>query len=150
MRNLLIAIGVLMFAVVAAPTDAAAGDWHGHGHGWGGHGNWHHGGGTHVVVGVGPGWGWGWRPGFYVGGPWYGYGPYPYPYAYPYGYAAPPVVVQQQQPVYVQRDAPAYSDEDAPDSRRNDDNWYYCESQHGYYPDVKTCPEDWIAVPPRN
>jgi hypothetical protein len=28
--------------------------------------------------------------------------------------------------------------------------WYFCQSARGYYPDVQTCPEDWIRVPPRS
>ena len=27
--------------------------------------------------------------------------------------------------------------------------WYYCDSAGGYYPDVETCPEPWVRVPPR-
>ena len=59
-------------------------------------------------------------------------------YGYPgYGYAPPRVVVTER-PVYVQRSAPAPAA-----------YWYYCESEGGYYPDVPTCPEEWVPVPPR-
>jgi hypothetical protein len=27
--------------------------------------------------------------------------------------------------------------------------WYYCPSARAYYPTVRTCPEEWIKVPPR-
>ncbi len=27
--------------------------------------------------------------------------------------------------------------------------WYYCPSLGGYYPNVPTCPESWVQVPPR-
>jgi hypothetical protein len=53
------------------------------------------------------------------------------------------VVVQPapvEAPVYVERgSAPAQSS-----------YWYYCESEGGYYPDVETCPEAWVRVPPRS
>jgi hypothetical protein len=26
--------------------------------------------------------------------------------------------------------------------------WYYCQSAHAYYPQVPTCPEPWVQVPP--
>ena len=64
--------------------------------------------------------------------PWYWYPP---PYY-------PPVVVQPQPQVYVQQ-APA------PPSAPPGD-WYYCESAGGYYPQVQSCPEPWVRVPPRN
>jgi hypothetical protein len=25
--------------------------------------------------------------------------------------------------------------------------WYYCPSYNGYYPNITTCPEAWVAVP---
>jgi len=28
--------------------------------------------------------------------------------------------------------------------------WYYCQSRGGYYPKVRTCPEQWVKVPPRS
>jgi hypothetical protein len=49
------------------------------------------------------------------------------------------VIVREQPAVYVQRgDVPA-----------EEGSWYYCASERGYYPDVPTCPEEWIPVPPR-
>ncbi len=145
-QTILLGLAVLLFASV--PGDAQAGGrggWHG---GGGGHRQGWHGGGWHgggyrpyygygrgyyrygyprVVVGVGlPAFGWGWP---YYG---YGYGWYGPP-AYAYG---PPRVVVER-PVYVQRPGPAAY-------------WYYCESEGGYYPDVPTCPEAWIPVPPRS
>jgi len=87
---------------------------------------WSHHGGGRVFVGVGV-----W-PGFWWGppAPWYWYPP---PYYYP-----PPVIVQQPQ-MYIQQ-APA-----APTAY-----WYYCQSAQGYYPQVQSCPEPWVPVPPRN
>jgi hypothetical protein len=26
--------------------------------------------------------------------------------------------------------------------------WYYCPSAHAYYPQVPTCQEPWVQVPP--
>jgi hypothetical protein len=86
---------------------------------------WSHGHGR-VFIGVGPGFWWG--------------PPYPY-YWYPPPYY-PPVVVQPQPQVYVQQ-APA------PPSAPPGD-WYYCESAGGYYPQVQSCPDPWVRVPPRN
>ena len=84
---------------------------------------WSHGHGR-VFIGVGRGFWWG--------------PPYPY-YWYPPPYY-PPVVVQPQ--VYVQQ-APA------PPSAPPGD-WYYCQSAGDYYPQVQSCPEPWVRVPPRN
>ena len=86
---------------------------------------WSHGHGR-VFIGVGPGFWWG--------------PPYPY-YWYPPPYY-PPVVVQPQPQVYVQQ-APA------PPSAPPGD-WYYCQSAGDYYPQVQSCPEPWVRVPPRN
>jgi hypothetical protein len=27
-------------------------------------------------------------------------------------------------------------------------SWYYCPSARAYYPEVYTCPEQWVIVPP--
>ena len=120
-------------ALLALPLAAAAGGWHG------GHGGWHGHGGTNVVIGVGPWWG-----GPYYYGGYYGYGP-PAPYYYVpqpyYVYAPAPVVVEP--PVYVERQPAPAPSAAAPSY------WYYCESAGGYYPDVPTCPEPWVPVPPR-
>jgi hypothetical protein len=92
-----------------------------------GHGHFH--GGGRVFIGVGPAFWWG----------------YPYPYYYyppPYYYTPPPVVVQEP-PVYVQQGAPA-----APPATQQS-FWYYCPNSQDYYPNVPTCSEAWIKVPPR-
>ncbi len=85
---------------------------------------WHHVRGG-VFIGVGPAW---WGPPFPY---WY----YPSPYYYP-----PPTVVVEQPPVYVEQ-PPA---QPAPQAF-----WYYCPSSHTYYPQVQTCSEAWVKVPPR-
>jgi hypothetical protein len=94
-------------------------------HAWGWHG--HPGVRARVFIGVGPIW-WG--------------QPYPYWYYPPpsyYAYPPPPVIVQEP-PVYVQPEpAPAPSQS----------YWYYCPSAKAYYPNVQTCTEAWIPVPPR-
>jgi hypothetical protein len=48
---------------------------------------------------------------------------------------APPVVVEAP-PVYIER-APSQA------------YWYYCPSAGQYYPNVRSCPEPWVTVPPR-
>ncbi len=93
------------------------------GHAWG---HWH--GRGRVFIGVGPGW---WAP--------YPYWWYPPPY---YAYPPPPVVVEEPS-VYVQQQPPAAS---PPPTAA----WYYCPSASDYYPNVQTCPEAWIKVPPRS
>lgn len=67
-----------------------------------------------------------------------GWGP-PHPYwHYPrYYVVAPPPVVVESPPVWVQP-------EPAPQA-----HWYYCPSAQTYYPNVQTCPEAWVKVPPR-
>lgn len=127
---------VLLLA--AAPSDARGR------HGGGGHhGGWHEGGGHYYgyhghgyygpgfVFDVGPWWG----PSFWWGSPWYGPPYYP-PYYYP-----PPVIVQQQPQVYIER---------PPASPEAGGYWYYCQSAGKYYPNVATCPEPWVKVPPRS
>ena len=74
----------------------------------------------HVSIGIGPVW---WGP-----GPWWYYPPPTYVYA-------PPPVVIQEPPVYVQQPPESF--------------WYYCPNSKAYYPDVPTCSEAWIKVPPR-
>ena len=85
----------------------------------------HHGGFRGGVVIVGPGccWGpyWGWG--------WGGY--YPPPYYYQ------PQVVVQPAPVY----------ENAPPA---ESYWYYCPSSKAYYPNVPSCGDAWVKVPPRS
>jgi hypothetical protein len=95
----------------------------------------HHGRGG-VFIGVGPGFWWG-PPHPYWWGPPYPYYGYPPPYYYP-----PAGIVVEQPQVYVQQ-APA-----PPPAPPTD--WYYCLSAQGYYPQVESCPEAWVRVPPRN
>ena len=115
----LLLLGLLV--VAAAPSEA----WHGGFH-------------SRVYIGVGP-----------------AYAPYPYwydPYYYPrYVYTPPPVVIQQEPPVYVQRPSPAPppAPPAPPAAAAPETYWYYCASAKGYYPDVATCPEAWVKVPPR-
>lgn len=98
------------------------------GHRFHGHrGHRHHGVRSHVVIGVGPAFWW-----------------YPYPYWYdppPYYIYSAPLVVVQEPPVYLQQPTVV---EPAPPGY-----WYYCPSAKAYYPQVQTCPEAWIKVPPR-
>ena len=84
---------------------------------------------THVFVGVGPSFWW---------GPYWWYYPPPY-YAYP-----PPQVIVESPPVYVQPEPPPQSPASAPQAY-----WYYCASARAYYPNVQTCSEAWVKVPPR-
>lgn len=87
--------------------------------------SWHGG----VFVGVGPYW-----------GPAYPYWWYPPPYyAYP-----PPTVVVEPPPVYIEPPPAPPPAPPAPPAY-----WYYCSSAKAYYPNVQTCPEDWVKVPER-
>jgi hypothetical protein len=149
MRRKIVSASIALLLLLALPGLASAGGrWHGqgygrgHGYGYGyGHRHGWYGGGTRVFVGVGPALWWGAAPYGYWRAP---YPVYPYGYGYGYGYAPyyPPVyaprVVDQESPAYVQREAP-----------EEEGSWYYCASERGYYPDVPTCPEEWIPVPPR-
>ena len=104
-------------------------------HAW--HGGWHH--GPRVHAGWGPPW-------------WY----YPRPY---YVYSPPPTVVVEQPPVYVQQQPQATPAPPPPPpppppapsapSSQPTTYWYYCPGAKAYYPDVPTCSEAWIKVPPR-
>jgi hypothetical protein len=87
---------------------------------------WHHRRGG-VFIGVGPVW---WGPPF----PYWYYPPPPY-YVYP-----PPTVVIEQPQVYVEQ----HPAQPAPQAY-----WYYCPSSQTYYPQVQTCSEAWVKVPPR-
>ena len=113
-------LAVMLLLVSAAPSQA----WNRGRHG-------HSGVRTGVFVGVGPAFWWG--------------PPHPYWWYYPppyYVYSPPPVVVQEP-PVYVQQPwAPAV--QPPPQAY-----WYYCPSAQSYYPNVQTCPEAWVKVPPR-
>jgi hypothetical protein len=96
-------------------------------------------GGTRVFVGVGPGWGW-WGA------------PYPYPYYYPpysyYPYYPYYPQAPAEPPVYVQQE-PALSAPPAVSAPAQQGYWYFCASSRQYYPQVSSCSEAWIKVPPR-
>jgi hypothetical protein len=119
---------VVVAVLVASATPSAAR-----------HGGWHH----RPHVHAGPGW---WGP------PYRYYHPRPY-----YIYSPPPTVIVEQPPTYVQQPAappappppppPAPPAPRAPSAQQT--YWYYCESARAYYPNVPTCPEPWIKVPPR-
>lgn len=87
---------------------------------------------SHVYFGlsVGPVW-----------GPWY----YPPPSYYYPPYYMPPIIVQPQPQVYIEQQPAVDAAPAAPVSNY----WYYCASQKGYYPYVKTCPGGWQKVAPR-
>ena len=73
-----------------------------------------------------------WRRGgaVFVGvGPGFWWGP-PYP---------PTEVIVEQPSTYIQKET------DPPASAY----WYYCLSAQEYYPQVQSCPETWVKVPPR-
>jgi len=128
------ACGVMMVVAVILlaplPSQAGGHGWRGHGRhgpGWYGHGRPS----ARIHVGLGfPLW-WGPGPGWW--------GPRPAWHARPV-YAPPPRVVVMEQPVYVQRE---------PVAAMPPSYWYYCGSAGGYYPDVPSCPEPWVQVPPR-
>ncbi|WP_374326145.1 hypothetical protein [Azonexus sp.] len=82
-----------------------------------------------VVIGV-PLWGPFWDP-----FPWHPYYP-PYP---------PVVVTPPPPPVYIEQAEPL-----AAPAPATEDYWYYCSSARAYYPDVRSCPEDWLPVLPRS
>jgi hypothetical protein len=88
-------------------------------------GGWH----SHVVIGVGPGFWWG--------------APYPYYWYPPPPAYYPPPVVSAEPPVYVERQ-PAPPVPPPPSAE-----WYYCSSAKEYYPNVQSCPEEWVRVPAR-
>ncbi len=135
-RALLVLLGALL--VAGAPGQAEARGKHGsHGHGYhkghagygyrGGqrhnHGYKHHRHhGAHFSLWLGPLW----------------YPAYAYPRYHPYHHET--AVIVEKRTVYVERPASA-----APAGSW----WYYCESAGGYYPDVASCPEGWVKVPPR-
>lgn len=86
---------------------------------------WPHRGRGSVFIGVGPAFWWG--------------PPYPY-YSYPPYYYPPAQVIVEEPPIYVQQ---------APLPPATPVYWYYCPSALGYYPQVQSCPEPWVKVPPR-
>jgi hypothetical protein len=134
------ACGILLVAAVLllmpVPSQAGGHGWRGHGrhgHGWHGHGWRGHGRySTGFHIGIGSAFWWGARPGWW--------GPRPVYVQPPPVYVAPPRVIVAEQPVYVQRE---------PAAALPPSYWYYCESAGGYYPDVPSCPERWLQVPPR-
>ena len=74
---------------------------------------------------------------FFVGAwPWFYWGPYWDPFwSYgPYAYTPSPTIVEPPA-VYIEKPQPGY--------------WYYCQSEHGYYPNVPSCAEPWVRVAPR-
>lgn len=120
---------VALLLVSATPSLAwsRGGHWHGGSH-------WHGGPRVFVGFGVGPVWG-------------YPYWYYPPPPYYVYG---PPTVVVQQPPVYVEQQstvAPVPPAGSAPAAQTQ--FWYFCQPSGAYYPNVQTCAEPWIKVPPR-
>ena len=148
MRRALFASLVALASLLGAGS-ALADPWRG------GHGGYSHGRAYGPGYGHG-GYGHGYSGGYYHGGhrgPRVFVGPVPYaPYAW---WGAPvlgwwgwpvvsPVVVQSQtvvreEPIYVERGPAA-----APEGY-----WYYCQSAGAYYPDVPSCAEPWVPVPPR-
>ena len=149
LRPLAVAI-VIGLGALSASGPASAGGWHGGGGGWhgGGGGYYWHGGGWHG------GWG-GWHGGgcCWGGGPYYSFSfgfPFYYPYAYPYAYPYP--AYSYYPPAYgYGYGAPSYSapmnTAQAPAGPPPQQNWYYCENPHGYYPYVQSCSSGWHAVP---
>lgn len=144
MRRALLAMLLVAGAIIVA-APALADRWH---HGGGGHRGWHYGGyGGYRHYGYGHG-------GYYHHGHGY-WGPRAFVGVVPYGWWGPaalgwwgwpgvPVVVREQTivaeaPVYVERQA----------ASPPDGYWYYCQSAGAYYPDVATCAEPWVPVPPR-
>jgi hypothetical protein len=88
-----------------------------------------------VVVGVG------------IGVPIWGPGYYPHGY-YPPAYYPPPPVYYSPPPVYVERieqPPPVYTQQAAPTTYR-----YYCQETGAYYPQVQSCPGNWLPVSPNN
>jgi len=117
----------VMLILILAPLSFAGG---GHRHG-----------GTRVFVSVGPR--------FWWGGPWWGPYPYYYPYPYPYYTYSPPPVVVQEPPVYVQQQVTPLPTPPPAPAAPSEGFWHYCPSAHDYYPNVQSCPEPWVKVPPR-
>jgi hypothetical protein len=90
-----------------------------------------------VVVGVGIG--------VPLYGPGYGYGPGYYGPSY---YAPPPPVYYSPPPVYVESvtPAPTYVPQTPPPTNYR----YYCQETKAYYPQVPSCPGNWLQVAPNN
>lgn len=149
MKNRAWVVVLALLLLPGVPNLADAGGRHGGGHGYkGGHG---HRGGHGYRGGRGYRGGYGYKRGYsgsWGYGPWgypaYGYR-YPSPYVYTYPYPSETRVIIEDPPVYVERPQSAARIPAPPQHGF----WHYCESRSGYYPDVPSCPEDWIKVPPR-
>jgi hypothetical protein len=124
LRPLAVAAAIGLGALsVAAPANAHGG-WHG---GWG----WH-------------GWGWGGpRYFFSLGYPLY----YPAYYYPPYYYPPYPVYSYYAAPYYYYPPSPPPTVAQGPSGPPPQQNWYYCDNPHGYYPYVQSCSSGWRAVP---
>lgn len=162
---------VMLFAAPAVPSFARGGGGHVGGHSGGGHamhggggirggGNFRGGQGFHGSPGVHGGFHGGhggfhgghggFRGGVFIGAPlwwdpwWWGLG-YPYAYAYyPPAYAGYPPYGG-----YPPADQPSeYAERQAPVEPQPQGYWYYCPRTKDYYPNVETCAERWIKVPP--
>lgn len=123
-------LAVALLLIFAAPSLAGGRGHHRH-HGHHGHHRFH--GGGRVFIGVGPAFWWG--------------SPYPYYYYPPPYYYTPPPVVVQEPPVYVQQQVTPTAPPPPPAAPES--YWYYCPGARDYYPNVPTCSEAWIKVPPR-
>jgi len=99
-----------------------------------------------LVLAAGPSDAGGWHGRVFIGvGPGFWWGPaYPF-YWYPPVYYPPPPVVADEPPVFIQRQSAAPVPPPPPPSG----DWYYCESSRAYYPNVQSCPEEWVKVPAR-
>jgi hypothetical protein len=84
-----------------------------------------------LLVSVAPSFAW-WHRGWW--GPPYWYGPGVIVAPAPVIVTPPPVV--EAPPVFVQQEPVQGS-------------WYFCQSAQAYYPNVQSCPEPWVKVPPR-
>jgi len=87
--------------------------------------------GPRVVIGLGPTVWWGpswWGPA--SAGTWYNPPPYT---VYPTPSVLVPPPVADADPTPPSLDPPSF--------------WYYCENARAYYPDVRGCQGDWVAVP---
>lgn len=71
----------------------------------------------------------------------------------PYWYYAPPPVVVAPGPVVVTpapviESPPVYAQQE-PAEAPTQGYWYFCPSSKAYYPNVQSCTEAWVKVPPR-
>jgi hypothetical protein len=123
---------VTLSLALASPVHAWGLGHHRHGlHGHGLHRHGLHGHGLHRHGLHGPRRHHGFRSHLFLGiRPFHGgHGRYP-------AYSPPRVVVREPRVFVERRAARSY--------------WHYCGSAGAYYPDVQTCPEPWIRVPPRS